>query len=84
MRKRRGYTSERRFVRVLVKMTKKFGPMGWGGSDPLGYAPGYTMTWRDIPGRGVFRNRARGGQPLFFGQSSVVRGLFSDSVLYLM
>ena len=34
--------------------------------------------------RGVFRNRARGGQPLFFGQSSVVRGLFSDSVLYLM
>ena len=36
-------------------------------------------------GRGLFRNRARGGgQPLFFGQSSVIRGLFSDSVLYLM
>ena len=35
--------------------------------------------------RGVFRNHARGGgQPLFFGVSSVVRRLFSDSVLYLM
>ena len=29
-----GYPPERRFVQVLVKITKKFGPMGGGGSDP--------------------------------------------------
>ena len=32
--KRCGYVPECRFFRVLLKMTKIFGPMGWGGSDP--------------------------------------------------
>ena len=44
VQKRCRYMPERRFVRVLVKMTKKFGPMGGGEvltpiSPPLGYAP---------------------------------------------
>ena len=41
VRKRCGYTPERRFIRVLLKMTKKFGPMGgfWPPYPPLGYAP---------------------------------------------
>ena len=46
MRKRHGYALKRRFVRVLVKMTKNFGQ--WvGGSDPhippLGYAPAHNI-----------------------------------------
>ena len=46
-----GYSRDCNFVRILVKMTKNFGPMGgWGVSDPhtpLGYSPaikGYDVT----------------------------------------
>ena len=38
VRKLCGYAPERRFVRVLVEMTKKFGPMGGEGFWPL-YPP---------------------------------------------
>ena len=41
VQKRCEYAPERRFVRVLVKMTKKFGPMGGVLTpiSPLGYTP---------------------------------------------
>ena len=44
VRKRSGYSRNRHFVRILVKITKNFGPMGWGvltpiSPLPLGYSP---------------------------------------------
>ena len=38
VRKHRGYSPERHFVIILVKITKKIGPMG-GGSDPPIFPP---------------------------------------------
>ena len=41
-----GYAPECRFVKVLVKMTKRFGPMGGGGCDP--HIPPWLGPWNSL------------------------------------